>query len=302
VFWTKVHFSVSGVYTWWFLPPLVTFFLAFFGAMAGVTGAFLLLPFQISVLGYTSPGVSATNLCYNLFAIPFTVWRYSQEGRMHWPLALLLSGCSIPGIFLGYLARVNFLSNPVFFRPFAGLVLLYLAYRLARNLIQQIPKKAPSPKAEVKTLCLSWKAFSFEFAGHTYVYDPRRVGIVSFLVGIAGGAYGIGGGAILAPYCLTILRLPVYTVAGATLFGTFISSLAGVFIYSLGLASHGLSTRPDFMLGALFGLGGVLGGYLGAKTQRFVPERPIKIGLLIIISIVVIKYLFGPLAVLISKF
>jgi len=108
----KVTFPVSGVTTWIFLPPLVTFVLAYFGAMAGVTGAFLLLPFQMSVLGYTAPGVSATNFLYNIFAIPGTVWRYAREGRLNWPLALSISGGSFPGIVLGYLCGISPIRAP----------------------------------------------------------------------------------------------------------------------------------------------------------------------------------------------
>ncbi len=297
-----IYFPVSGVHTWVFLPPLVAFFLAFFGAMAGVTGAFLLLPFQMSVLGYTAPGVSATNLCYNLWAIPFTVWRYARQGRVNWPLALLLSAGSIPGMGVGYLLRVFFLANPSCFKPFAGLVLLYLAYRLARDLSQKRSSKGPPPqKARIKVKTLSWRCFAFEFSSRLYRYDPRPVFLVSFLVGIAGGAYGIGGGAVLAPYCLTVLRLPVYTVAGASLLATFLSSVAGVLVYTTGWVAHGLVTQPDFWLGTLFGVGGLVGGYLGAKTQGFIPERPIKWGLLLVIVLVVLKYL-GPVLLVLFRY
>ncbi len=287
----KVTFPVSGVTTWIFLPPLVTFVLAYFGAMAGVTGAFLLLPFQMSVLGYTAPGVSATNFLYNIFAIPGTVWRYAREGRLNWPLALSISGGSFPGIVLGYFLRVRYLANPRTFKPFAGLVLLYLAYRLGKDLVSGKTRRRPPVKERIRTVSFSLRRAVYEFAGKTYSFSPLKVGFVSFLVGIAGGAYGIGGGALLSPYCVAVLKLPVHTVAGASLFGTLVSSVVGVLVYSLGLASGGLSTRPDFFLGALFGIGGLLGGYFGARTQKFVPEKPIKWGLFLVVLMVSLRYL-----------
>ncbi len=288
---SQVVFPISKVKTWVFLPPVVTFFLAYFGVMAGVTGAFLLLPFQISILGYTAPGVSATNFVYNIFAIPSTVWRYAREGRLNWSLALIISAGSLPGILIGYLLRIRFLSDQERFKPFVALVLLYLAYRLSRDLLKRREKGSiPDRRASIKTCRISFNRISFEFDDSIYSYDPRHVFLVAFLVGMAGGAYGIGGGAVLAPYCITVLRLPVYSVAGASLFGTFVSSVAGVFVYSLGIAAKGLNTRPDIYLGSLFGLGGLLGGYLGAKTQKFIPERLIKGGLLIIILLIIIKY------------
>jgi len=47
---TPFLFPVSGVETWLWLPPLVAFFLSFFSSMVG-SGAFLLMPFHMSVLG-----------------------------------------------------------------------------------------------------------------------------------------------------------------------------------------------------------------------------------------------------------
>ncbi|MBW2435813.1 MAG: sulfite exporter TauE/SafE family protein, partial [Deltaproteobacteria bacterium] len=56
--------------------------------------------------------------------------------------------------------------------------------------------------------------------------------------------------------------LPVYTIAGATLMATFVTSIAGVVFYA-GIAPlfayTGLSIVPDWTLGALFGAGGFLG-------------------------------------------
>ena len=53
-------FPVSGVKTYIFIPPLVALIVSFFTSMGGVSGAFLLLPFQVSFLNFTSPSVSAT--------------------------------------------------------------------------------------------------------------------------------------------------------------------------------------------------------------------------------------------------
>ena len=88
-----MEFPISGVEVFPLVPPLVAFGISLFTSMGGVTGAFLLLPFQISFLGFTSPAVSATNLVYNLTAIPGGVYRTIREGRMNWPVGLKTS-CS----------------------------------------------------------------------------------------------------------------------------------------------------------------------------------------------------------------
>jgi len=289
-----VTFPNSKVTTYVFLPPLVTFILAFFGAMAGVTGAFLLLPFQMSILGYTSAGVSATNFLYNVVAIPGTVYRYTKERRMNWPLAFsIIIGC-LPGIIIGYWLRITIFSTPKNFKPFVGIVLLYLAWRMYKSLKNNTVKRLslPSQQAVIKTISFSLKEANYSFDNKIYSFSPIVIIAISFIVGIIGGAYGIGGGAIMAPFFITVLDLPVHSIAGASLFGTLVSSIVGVVIYQLGIGSSGVTTHPDYLLGLLFGLGGLIGGYFGAKMQRKIPDRPIKLGLLLVLVYVSFKYLY----------
>jgi len=117
---------------------------------------------------------------------------------------------------------------------------------------------------------------------------------LSFIVGIVGGIYGIGGGAIIAPFFMSIFGLPVYTVAGAALMGTFVTSVAGV-IFFQGIAPFypNMSVAPDWLLGSLFGLGGIAGMYLGARFQKFVPAKVIKWMLSAIIIFTAFKYISG---------
>ena len=127
-------FPVSGVKTWVFLPPLVAFVVSFFTSMGGVSGAFLLLPFQMSILGFTSPAVSPTNLVYNIVGIPSGVYRYIREGRMAWPLTWTIIVGTLPGVFFGAIIRIKYLPNPRAFKFFVGCVLLYIGSRLLYEL------------------------------------------------------------------------------------------------------------------------------------------------------------------------
>jgi hypothetical protein len=55
---------------------VVAFAIAVATTPAGVSGAVLLLPFQVSVLGTPSPAVTPTNLLYNVVASPGALCRY----------------------------------------------------------------------------------------------------------------------------------------------------------------------------------------------------------------------------------
>ena len=302
-----MFFPLSGVTVDPWIPPLVAFALSFLTSMGGVSGAFLLLPFQMSVLGYTSPSVSATNQLYNIVAIPSGVYRYWREGRMIWPLVWAVVAGTLPGVLIGAIIRVTGLRDPRHFKLFAAAVLLYIGIKMVRDMLKQqaasaaTGKAAPSgplaasygnPAATVRITESTLRRIGFTFQGENYSVPVSGIFLLCFIVGIVGGVYGIGGGAIVAPFLVTFFGLPVYTVAGAALMGTFVTSVAGVAFYSaLAPFYPHLSVAPDWLLGLLFGLGGMAGMYLGARCQKFVPAKAIKWMLVTILVGTALKYI-----------
>jgi len=244
----------------------------------GLSGAFLLLPFQMSVLGFTSPAVSATNHLYNVVAIPSGVVRFWREGRLVWPLVATVVAGTVPGVLVGTLLRVRFLPDPRHFKIFVGCVLLYIGGRLVRELWRGKQGGTRSaPPTPVTLLRTSLNQVEFEFAGQRHRFPTLSLAALALVVGIVGGTYGIGGGAIIAPFLVSVFRLPVYTVAGAALAGTFVTSLTGVvFFQVLAPFFPDQAVAPDWPLGVLFGVGGMAGTYWGARLQRYLPERAIK--------------------------
>lgn len=312
-----MYFPVSGIEVAPFIPVIVAFVISFFTSMGGVSGAFLLLPFQISVLGFSSPSVSPTNMVYNIIAIPSGVYRYIKEGRMAWPLATIIIAGTLPGVFVGVFFRIRYLPDPKHFKIFVGCVLLYVALKLLYELransekekgntanledrfkerserIRRNRKEEDTSPLGIKTLRFSLTNYTFGFYGETFTFNPLTLFFLTFAVGIIGGTYGIGGGAIVAPFLVTIFGLPVYTIAGATLLGTFMTSIVGVIFYTViapFYAHTGLSIVPDWKLGILFGLGGFLGIYCGARLQKYFPARTIKLILGLAIFSLSVRY------------
>lgn len=312
-------FPISGVTTNILFPPLIALVISFFTSMGGISGAFLLLPFQMSVLNYTAPSVSGTNHVFNIVAIPSGVYRYIKEGRMAWPLTWVVIAGTLPGVFIGYYLRVRYLPDPKTFKLFVGCVLLYVGTRLFMDLFggnqarsagakaledkfraraaesknEQSSKTAAGIPADavVKTISVSLRNVEYEFWGERFSFHTLGMFALAFVVGIIGGAYGIGGGAIIAPFCVAFFHLPVHTIAGATLMGTFITSVAGALFFSVLPATHGASPLPDWPLGVLFGIGGFVGMYLGAKTQKYAPQKLIKLMVGGAIVFLAVKYL-----------
>lgn len=290
-------FPVSGVETPIWLPPLVAFIVSSLTSTAGVSGAFILLPFQMSYLGFTSPSVSPTNLVYNIVSIPSGVWRYLREGRMVWPLTWIVIAGTLPGVLVGAVIRLEYLPEPGPFKVFVACVLAYLAVRMFMDLRSRDKKPAaPVPESfVVKVREFNWRRLRFDFSGQTHTCGTGGIFGLSLAVGMVGGVYGIGGGAIIAPFFMTIYRLPVHAVAGASLMGTFVTSIVGVVFFQAvaPLYAGELTVAPDWLLGGLFGLGGLLGMYTGARLQRFMPAKWIKLLLALLLLFVAGRYVIG---------
>ena len=219
-------------------------------APVGVSGAVFLLPIQLDVLRVPSPAVTPTNLLYNVVATPGALLRYHRTHRLGGSLPRRLLAGTLPGVVLGTLVRVYLAPGDRIFRLLAAVVLLPLGLWLCSR-----RRGRPVRPRELRR---------------------RTITGLGFAVGIVGGIYGIGGGSLLGPI-LVGTGMPVTVVAPAALTATFLTSVAGVVTYGLLSLTTTGPVSPDWVVGALCGLGGLLGGYLGARLQPHVPEAGLRI-------------------------
>ncbi|WP_328499005.1 sulfite exporter TauE/SafE family protein [Streptomyces sp. NBC_00414] len=222
-------------------------------APVGVSGAVFLLPVQLSVFAVPNPAVTPTNLLYNVVAGPGALLRYRRDGVLTGPLVRHLVLGTLPGVVLGAVIRVFALPGPGVFRLLVAALMLPLGIWLIARTLRSVP-------AEIRRSGPS----------------PRTVTALALAVGVVGGIYGIGGGSILGPV-LVGRGVPVAKVAPAALASTFATSVVGASTYALlSLAGSG-SVAPDWFLGLVCGLGGLIGGYVGARLQPRLPEMYLRL-------------------------
>jgi uncharacterized membrane protein YfcA len=233
----------------------------------GVSGAVFLLPVQLSVLHVPSPAVTPTNLLFNVVAAPGGLLRYRANGRLAGRLTRLLLTGTLPGVILGAVIRVFAVPGPRVFRLIVAVVLLPLGLWLC---VKACRSAAPPP------------------AGRPL--PDRLIVTLGVAAGTIGGIYGIGGGSLIGPI-LASRGTPITELAPAVLASTFLTSIAGAASYVVLAANTTGDIAPEWTLGLLSGLGGLVGGYLGARLQPHVPERILRLLLGALASALAVLYL-----------
>ncbi len=222
-------------------------------APVGISGAVFLLPFQLDVLHVPNPRVTPTNLLYNVVAGPGALLRYHRQRQLTGPLTRLLILGTLPGVVVGAVIRVFAASGADTFRLLAaGLLLPLGVWLLVRR-----PVKDDLGRSRLA---------------------PSRITGMALGVGVVGGIYGIGGGSILAPI-LVGNGIPLVVVAPAALASTLLTSITGAVTYALLALARSGTISPNWALGIACGLGGLFGGYLGAKLQPRLNEQFLRRGL-----------------------
>lgn len=291
-----MYFPVADIELNPVVPLLIGFMVSVVSSPTGISGGFLILPISMNFLGFTSPAVSPTNYFFNVLAAPAGLWRLHREKRLMWGLGMLIMLSSLPGILAGTVLRGTWLREAADFKIFVALVLSALAVGLARSVAGSDPlvsraersfalQRGGSPGLEVRSY--GPRQIRFDFSGEHFTISTPALAAVSLAVGLAGGVYGIGGAAIIAPVLIGLFHLPIYVVSGASLLAGWASSLFGLFSYIIfwPLVSGQAPIMPDVRLGVLFGLGGMLGIYCGSALQRFLPPRPLKMVMLVLITV-----------------
>ncbi|MFF8532092.1 sulfite exporter TauE/SafE family protein [Streptomyces sp. SAS_267] len=223
-------------------------------APVGVSGAVFLLPVQLSVFAVPSPAVTPTNLLYNVVAGPGALLRYRRTGSLNGPLVRRLVLGTLPGVIVGAVIRVFAVPGPAAFKALVALFLFPLGTWLIVRTLLPAPQAARSGDGP----------------------SPRAVTGLALAVGVVGGIYGIGGGSLLGPI-LVGRGMPVGRVAPAALAATFATSVVGAAAYVLLSLTGSGGIAPHWLLGLACGVGGLIGGYLGARLQPRFPEKALRL-------------------------
>jgi len=306
-------FATGNVY----MNPLVVFGGAFvigvLFVIMGAAGGLFTAAFQITVVGTKGPiGINAGNTIKptNLFLTmcsPITgLMTFIKEKRFAYPVAIPFAiGIVAGAFFIGPPLSAKYL-NLAAFKFYLGIICLVIGVKLfTESLPSAIAKKKAMQaivkkfNAAVKEAKESGKAmemgkvefekfnflkFNISFWGETFVARPLMMLVGGVLMGIIASAFGVGGGFMFMPFMTTLVGYPMYLAVPIGLAGAWATSIGAVTKYTM------LGYQPDWVMAALIAAGAMLGGIVGPKIQKMLPEIFLKRMLAFALILTCLKY------------
>jgi uncharacterized membrane protein YfcA len=96
-----------------------------------------------------------------------------------------------------------------------------------------------------------------------------RLGVIGLITGLINGLIGIGGGTILIPVMVFLLGQKQHIAHGTSLAIILPTTIVSAFIYQS-------NNHLDLALALKVAIGGMLGGYIGAKVMLKIPALRLK--------------------------
>ena len=109
-----------------------------------------------------------------------------------------------------------------------------------------------------------------------------RLSLIGFIAGLISGFFSTGGGLILVPAFLYLLKVDSQKARGTSVFCILPMVLTSSIFYYKG-------NFINWKVAILCGVGGTVGGYIGAKLLKRLPEKYLKIAFTIFLVYVSLK-------------
>jgi hypothetical protein len=266
----------------------------FLSGLVGVGGGFLITPLLIftGIPPIVAVSSGAAQMAGTASGASYLHWRH---GNIDFKMGLiLLIGSWLGGGFGVYLAKVLLhagqFGNVVVFLyvillGFIGLSMLIESLRAVFRPGVPAASAAHAPAAS-SSLARSWIAplpwqTSYPVSGvRMSALGPLLLGAA---VGVMTSLMGVGGGFIMVPIMIYVLKMPTKIVVGTSLFQLLFTTAA------VSIMQAGVNHSVDPFLALILILGSVLGTKLGARLGARLPAERLRLILALVVVAVAVK-------------
>lgn len=113
---------------------------------------------------------------------------------------------------------------------------------------------------------------------------------IGFLGGVLGGVLGVGGGFVLIPLQVLWAKVPQRFANANSIVAILPIAVAALPIYYFRKGSP----QIDFRIALFLVAGSVIGAYLGARLLKRIPDRELRLTVVVVLGLVGIKEVLFP--------
>ena len=255
----------------------------FISGMFGIGGGFLMTPLLIFI--GINPAVAVASVASHVAASSFSgAINYWRRRALDVPLALMLLIGGLIGTTAGVwlftlLRRLGQLDLTI---SLSYLILLCsVGGMMMVESVRAILRARGGRPAEVRRpgshMWIHGLPLKMRFKVSKIYVSVIPIWVIEFIIGFIGAIMGIGGGFLLVPALIYLIRVPTGVVIGTSMVLTLVTMTYATIIHA---ATNHL---VDALLALILMIGGVIGAQFGARTgQRFSGEQlRLLLGLLV---------------------
>jgi uncharacterized protein len=264
----------------------------FISGMFGIGGGFLMTPLLIFI--GISPAVAVASVASHIAASSCSgVIAYWRRRALDFALALMLLGGGLIGTMvgvwlfsvlrsLGQLDLMIGLSYVTLLGVVGGLMIIESARAIARARSGR-PAEIRRPGSHTWIHGLPFKV---RFKQSKIYVSAIPLWVIGFSVGFIGAIMGIGGGFLLVPALIYIMRVPTAVVVGTSMILTLVTMGAATIMHA---ATNHL---VDVVLALILMVGGVIGAQFGARAGQKIRGEQLRLLLGILVMLVGLRFAF----------
>jgi hypothetical protein len=268
----------------------------FLSGMFGVGGGFLMTPLLMMV-GIPPTVAAASDSCQIAAASASGSFAHARMGNVDYKLGglMLIGGITGGAIGVQIIKIVRLMGNAEFLIGLTYVIVLasigsYMFLESLRAIRGTAPRRAASQGPSRLVRVLGALPFQTDFTKSGIRHSVFVPIALCMLVGILAAIMGVGGGFIMIPAMVYLLRMPMHVAVGTDLFQILFTS-SGVT-----LMQANVNHTVDLVLALVLALGSTVGAQFGARIARRLRGEQLRIILSVIVLAVCLKMIYGLVA------
>ena len=280
-----------------FLPVMVGlgFAVGLLSGLFGVGGGFLMTPLLI-MIGIPPTVAAASDSNQIVAASASGMYAHYRLGNVDFKMGIyLLIGGILGGTggvqiikILRAMGNADFLIK-ITYVVMLGFVGIYMFQESLQGLRKsETPKAAPAGEGNsLYARLINAMPWQTHFVKSGIVLSPLVPLFLGGLMGMLAAIMGVGGGFIMVPIMVYLLRMPMHVVVGTSLFQVLFTCIDVTIMQAYS------NRTVDFMLALLLLIGSTLGAQIGARLSTRLKDDQLKIFLASLVLLVMVKMLLS---------